>query len=70
MIPTDVMEWIKQVTYELNAIRARDGAPQHIDWYQGRPMQTSSVSEDYWNDLVEKGFAIIEFNAEKQGKGV
>lgn len=39
--------------FELNAIRARDGAPQHIDWHQGRPLQTDGVDRQYFSDLVD-----------------
>lgn len=38
---------------EFNAIRARDGAPQHIDWHQGRPLQTDGVSPEYFGALED-----------------
>lgn len=41
-----------QAWMELNAIRARDGAPQHIDWYQGRPIQTAGCDPDYFGKVV------------------
>jgi hypothetical protein len=50
---------LEKATHELNAIRARDGAPQHIDWHQGRPMQTSSCTHEYWDDMTEECWAAI-----------
>ena len=38
---------------ELNAIRARDGAPQHIDWYRGQPIQSDGVDRAYFSALVD-----------------
>ena len=38
---------------ELNAIRARDGAPQHIDWHRGQPMQSNGVDPEYFSALVD-----------------
>ena len=46
-------EALKDAAYELNAIRARDGAPQHIDWCQGRPLQTSSCTHEYFSSVVD-----------------
>ena len=50
----EIEEALKAAHYEFNAIRARDGAPQHIDWYQGRPLQTSSCTHEYWDEMTEK----------------
>lgn len=50
---------LKLATNELNAIRARDGAPQHIDWYGGRPLQTDSCTKEWWNELTDRCFAAI-----------
>lgn len=50
---------LEKATYELNAIRARDGAPQHIDWYQGRPIQSDSCTHEYWNQLTEECYAAL-----------
>ncbi len=44
---------------EFNAIRARDGAPQHIDWYRGRPMQTDSVTHEAWDEWTEMLLALV-----------
>ena len=46
---------------EMNAIRARDGAPQHIDWYKGRPLQTSSCTEEWFaqaTDIISAALAL------------
>ena len=44
---------------EFNAIRARDGAPQHIDWYRGAPMQTDSVTHEAWDQWTEQIYAAL-----------
>src|SRR5689334_8479913 len=44
---------------ELNAIRARDGAPQHIAWDRGRPIQSDSCTHEYWDALVEECHAAL-----------
>ena len=46
---------------EMNAILARDGAPQHIDWYKGRPLQTSSCTEEWFaqaTDIISAALAL------------
>jgi hypothetical protein len=53
-IPASVRDVLKDAFYELNAIRARDGAPQHIDWLGGRPLQTSSCTHEWWSELTDK----------------
>lgn len=40
--------------HELRAIQARDGAPQHIDWDRGSPIQTDSCTHDWWNTVVQR----------------
>ena len=55
----DLLAALKRAAYELNAIRAQDGAPQHIDWYRGRPLQTDSCTHEMWNDLTDYCFAAI-----------
>lgn len=50
---------LKKATHELNAIRARDGAPQHIDWYRGQPIQTDGCTKEYWDELTEQCFAAL-----------
>lgn len=50
---------LEKATYELNAIRARDGAPQHIDWYKGQPIQTSGCTEEYWDALTEECMQLL-----------
>ena len=56
-------------TKELNAIRARDGAPQHIVWDRGRPIQTSGCSEKWWDELTEQCFrALADTASEKEPK--
>lgn len=54
-----LVEALKQAANELNAIRARDGAPQHIDWHRGQPLQTSSCTHEYWDALTEECFAAL-----------
>lgn len=54
-----LLEALKLATHELNAIRARDGAPQHIDWDRGRPIQTDSCTHEWWNTLTDQCFAAI-----------
>lgn len=49
-----LLEALKLATHELNAIRARDGAPQHIDWYRGHPIQTNGCTHEWWDELTEK----------------
>ena len=49
-----LVEALGLATQELISIRARDGAPQHIDWHRGQPIQTSSCTEEWWNELTEK----------------
>ena len=44
---------MKLALYELRAIQARDGAPQHISWDLGRPIQTDSCTHEWWSELVE-----------------
>lgn len=39
---------------ELRAIQARDGAPQHIAWDRGRPLQTDSCTHEWWSTVVER----------------
>ncbi len=56
---TDLVEALKLATHELNAIRARDGAPQHIDWHRGQPLQTDSCTHEWWNELTERCYAAI-----------
>lgn len=41
-------------THELNAIRARDGAPQYIDWYHGRPLQIDACTHEWWDELTQQ----------------
>jgi hypothetical protein len=55
----ELLAVLKLTTYELNAIRARDGAPQHIHWDRGRPIQTNSCTHEWWNELTEMCFAVI-----------
>ena len=47
-------ECIKFAFHEFNAIRARDGAPQHIDWGKHGPMQNDSCAHEYWDEMTEK----------------
>ena len=56
----DILSALQLAARELNAIRARDGAPQHIDWYKCRPLQTSSCTDEWWNELTEMCFAAIK----------
>ncbi len=56
----DLVQALILATQELNAIRARDGAPQHIDWHRGQPLQTDSCTHEWWNELTEKCLDAIE----------
>lgn len=55
-----LVEALGLATQELISIRARDGAPQHIDWHRGQPIQTSSCTEEWWDELTEKCRAILD----------
>ncbi len=44
---------LKVATHELNAIRARDGAPQFIEWDSGQPTQISSCTDEFWDGLTQ-----------------
>ena len=48
------VEALDKAYRELNAIRARDGAPQVIDWDRGRPMQHDAVSPEYFSQIVDE----------------
>lgn len=50
---------LNKATYELNLIRARDGAPQHLHWDQGRVMQTNGCDPEYFDSLVNECLAIL-----------
>jgi len=60
----ELLEVAKLTYYELNAIRARDGAPQHISWHAGRPLQSDSCTHEWWSELTDKTKQSIA-NAEK-----
>ncbi len=65
---SEVVGALKLAEYELIAIRARDGAPQHIDWSGGRPLQTSSCTHEWWNEVTEKcSKALASLPAEWRG---
>lgn len=49
----DAVKVMEQAFYEFNAIKARDGAPQHIDWYRGQPLQTDSCCHKWWAEVTE-----------------
>ncbi|KKL72790.1 hypothetical protein LCGC14_2081400 [marine sediment metagenome] len=51
---------LEKATHELNAIRARDGAPLCIQWGPNGPMQSFQCSEDYFYDLVDECHAALE----------
>lgn len=55
----DLLAALKKATHELNAIRARDGAPQHIDWGPKGPMQTNGCDPEYFDALVDECHATI-----------
>lgn len=55
----ELVAWVELATNEFNAVRARDGAPQHIDWYHGQPLQTDSCTHEWWSEMTENGFALI-----------
>ena len=54
-------------TKELIAIRARDGAPQHIDWNRGRPIQTDGCTAEWWNELTEMCICALADTGTKEG---
>ena len=54
-----LVEALRLATNELNIIRARDGAPQHIDWDRGQPIQADGCTKEWWNELTEKCFAAL-----------
>ena len=54
MTHQDLIRLLDNVYDELNSIRARDGAPQHIDWVKGVPIQTSSCTEEWWDELTNR----------------
>jgi len=62
-----MLQALKKATSELNAIRARDGAPQHISWDRGRPMQTDGCTHEYFDSLVEECFSAIASAEGKDG---
>ena len=56
----ELLAALKDATWEIKAIGARDGAPQHINWDTGHlPMQTSSCTEEWWDALTVKCEAAI-----------
>ncbi len=55
----DLLAALQKATHELNAIRARDGAPQHIAWDRGHPIQTDSCTHEYWDALTNECFNAI-----------
>ncbi|KKN77921.1 hypothetical protein LCGC14_0354860 [marine sediment metagenome] len=55
----EMREALELATHELNAIRARDGAPQHIEWDRGDPAQVSSCTDEWWDELTEKCLAVL-----------
>ena len=55
----ELLAVLKLARYELNAIRARDGAPQSISWDRGQPMQIGLCTEEWWNELTDKCTAAI-----------
>lgn len=61
---------LRKATHELNAIRARDGAPQIIHWDRGRPLQTDACDSQYFDSLVEECWAALQksndFTARKE----
>jgi hypothetical protein len=50
---------LTKATRELNAIRARDGAPQHISWDRGHAIQTDCCTHQYWDALTEECYAAL-----------
>jgi len=55
----DMLEALEVAAREMNAIRARDGSPQHIDWHRGQPMQTDSCAPEAWDEWTEQCFSAI-----------
>ncbi len=51
---------LRKATHELNAIRARDGAPLCIQWGPSGPMQSFQCSEEYFNELVDECHAVLK----------
>lgn len=44
---------LHQAWRELNAIRARDGAPQILDWGPRGPIQTDSCTHEWFSQVVD-----------------
>jgi len=55
----ELVEALGKAHHELNAIRARDGAPLCIQWGPNGPMQSFQVSEEYFNELVDECHAVL-----------
>lgn len=57
----ELLAALKLATRELNAIRARDGAPLLVSYtWNGVPMVTKSCTEGWWDELTERCFKAIE----------
>ncbi len=51
---------LELATQELNAIRARSGAPIAIQWTEdGRPLVSRLCTEEWWNELTVKCYAAL-----------
>lgn len=50
----ELHELVRLAHNEFNTIRARDGAPQHIDWYRGQPMQSDGCTHEWWDEMTER----------------
>lgn len=56
----ELAETLKLAVNELNIIRARDGAPQHVQWGpNGQVFVTDACTKEWWNELTERCFAAI-----------
>ena len=50
----DMAEALRLAWNEINAIRARSGAPLAIDWGPQGPIQWQLCTEEWWDELTEK----------------
>ena len=54
-LTTRLAEALRLAAQELNAIRARDGAPQHVQWGpNGRAFVTDACTHEWWDQLTEQ----------------
>ncbi len=55
----ELLEALELATYELNAIRARDGHPVSYQFGPNGPIRIDLCTDEWWDELTEKCFAAI-----------